>query len=173
MAKEFISTDMLDIKVGDIYYATRGYNMCSPRFYKVTKITPKTVEFEGIGEMFVHYRRTELKYMSNSPEYYVIPTMTFGQLAVRKVGLMEDEVVDLRAENGTPMECFFKAEDGRARTFPSFRETFKSKVRSWTHDVWEDGVNKKVTEYYMKETGDYGGLLHKYKLGTAILGYCD
>lgn len=173
MAKEFISTDVLDIKVGDIYYANRGYNMCSPRFYKVTKITDKMVEFEGIAEMFVHYRRTELKYGSNSPEYYVIPAETFNLLPVRKVGLMDDEILDLKTEGGTPMECYFKAEDGRTRVFPSFRDSFKSKVRCWTRDSWENGVREKVKEYYMKEAGTYGGLLYKYKPGTAINGYCD
>ena len=173
MARTYVDTATQDIKVGDIYYATSGYNSRHPRFYKVTKLTPKMVEFEGIAELHVHYRRSELVYGSNSPEYYLIPLDTLDMVNTEMTSDGE-EVLLLTSEYGKDQRVYhYIAEDGKARAFNSWRENFKSKIYAWTHDEWEAGVRKKITEYYMKEPGHYGGLLTKYNLGSAIGGFCD
>lgn len=165
MGKQLIGTEMMEgLKVGDIYYADRGYNMCSPRFYRVTKILPKMVELTGIDALHVHYRRAELKYMSNSPEYYVIPLETFTQQ--EHVHTLFGDMLKLRYQKDYH-EYFYEAEDGRSRVARSWEGTIRSKIRSWKPS-WED-----KPEYYMTEPGRYGGVLTKYEIGKVCLGYCD
>lgn len=167
MARRKGETKDLDIQIGDVYYADSSYGCVRPRFYRVTKITPKTVAFEGIGEMYVHYRRDELKYMGNSPEYYVIPFSDDDPGMVDRLLTKNDPaggwMASLSTGNRSPPRWFHMTdEDGRFRISSYRRESFRSQV-----GIFQDG------RPYLSEPGKYGGLLYKYESGKAIYGCCD
>ena len=154
----FLETKDLDVKVGDIYYADCGYNRVSPRFYKVSNITKCFVSFEPVDGLHVHYKRGELKYASNSPEYYVIPMPeNFNQFYwdTRDDVLLETNI------GKCVYEFHYVDEDNGYYPCKNYHDAFKSKVYTYK--------DKK----YLKEPGIYGDTLRKYKDGTAIFGCFD
>ena len=160
-----INTSSLGVKIGDIYYADRGYDRVSPRFYKVTKITQCYVYFEAIDGLYVNPNRSELKYGSNSPAYYVIPLPEDMDAFCmdNDIGFLELGFPTNNRVSKCTCPFFFTDENNGYRVDVNYyHDKFKSKI----YKIF-DG------ELRLKEPGQYGGLLTKYSEGVAIYGCFD
>jgi hypothetical protein len=160
-----IPTSELDVKIGDIYYADSSYDRVSPRFYKVTKITKYYVFFEPMNGLYVNPNRSELKYGSNSPAYYVIPLPEDMDAFCmdNDIGFLELSFPANNRVNKNAFPFFFVDENGGYRVDVNYH-----------HDEFRSKIYKVLGEdMVLSEPGKYGGLLTKYSEGVAIYGCFD
>ncbi len=167
---DMIKTDVIDVNIGEIWYADREYGCVRPRFYKVDRITDYYVFMKPIDGLHVHTNVSELKYGTNSPEYYIIPLPDDMEKFVEDNGTS----IELRYNRSkSPAADFFYSDENGYRVCQNYHDSFKSKVYSITLTYFYNGEEVKETTYDLKEPGDYGGLLHKYSDGVAIYGCFD